>query len=157
MEKLVGSMMTFATLGMMVINGSTAQADTTKVEYSVEGEYTLVIPQTVSLLQDSTTEVSIKTVNRNLEPDQEVEISITDGLSGDGEIKLQRTGSDSDVLTSSIKSKNNLVTIANPVVGSFTGYVMAETEVTKIEFGIPQGDLLAGSYSTTLTFGAGYK
>lgn len=157
MKKLVVGTLAIATFGMMVINGSTAHADTTKVEYSVEGDYTLVIPQTINLLHNNVTEMSVKTVNRNLEPGKEVEIAITDGLSADGEIELQRTGSISDVLTSSIKSNNNPVTIANPVIGSFTGYAAAETEVSKIEFGIPQGQQLAGSYSTTLTFGASYK
>ncbi|WP_071879603.1 hypothetical protein, partial [Enterococcus termitis] len=156
MKKLVVGTLALATLGMMVINGSTAQADTTKVEYSVEGDYTLVIPQTVNLLHDNTTEMSIKTINRNLAPNKEVEITISDGLSADGEIELQRTNSASDVLTSSIKSNNNPVSITNPVIGSFTGYAMAETEVSKVEFGVPQGQQLAGNYSTTLTFAAAY-
>lgn len=157
MKKLVVGTLALATLGMMVINGSTAQADTTKVEYSVEGDYTLVIPQTVNLLHDNTTEMSIKTINRNLAPGKEVEITISNGLSADGEIELQRTASVSDVLTSSIKSNNAPVLITNPVIGSFTGYATAETEVSKVEFGVPQGQQLAGSYSTTLTFAAAYK
>ncbi|MBO0458104.1 hypothetical protein JZO77_15315 [Enterococcus hulanensis] len=161
MKKLVAGTLALATLGMMVINGSNAYAadkqENTIVEYSVEGDYTLVIPQKINLIHNSSTDMSIKTVNRNLEPDQEVEIKITDGLSADGEIELQRTGSASDVLTSSIKSNNTLVTIADSVIGSFTGYALEEKEVSKIEIGIPEGDQLAGNYSTTLTFGASFK
>lgn len=157
MKKLVVGVSVLATLGMVIFIGNTAHADTTKVEYSVESDYTLVIPQSVNLLHDTVTEMSVKTINRNLEPEKEVEIRVTNGLKADGEIELERTGSTSDKLTSSIKSNGTSVTVANPVIGSFTGYAMAETEVSKIEFGIPQGEKLAGSYSTTLVFGASYK
>lgn len=61
---------------MIVIIGITAQEDITKVEYSVEGGYTLVISQTVKLLYENTPEMSINSVNRNLSPNKEVEIII---------------------------------------------------------------------------------
>lgn len=161
MKKLIVGTVALATLGMVVFNGSTAQAadksENTVVEYAVEGDYTLVIPEKVSLKHNETTGMSVKTVNRNLEPGKEVEVKLTNGLSADGEIELQRVGSASDKVTSSLKSNDVLVPVANPVIGSFTGYAIAETEVSKIEFGIPQGQILAGSYTTTLTFGASYK
>lgn len=160
MKKEVVSTVALATLGMMFLNGKTVLAadktENTVVEYAVEGDYTLVIPEKVILSHNSITEMSVKTVNRNLEPGKEVEIKLSSGLSADGEIELQRDGSTSDVITSSLKSNNAIVPVANPVIGRFTGFAMPETEVSKIEFGIPQGQKLAGSYNTTLTFEASY-
>lgn len=161
MKKLVVSTLALATLGMMITNGSNAYAankqEDTVVEYSVEGDYTLVIPEKVNLSSENSTEMSVSTINRNLEPGKEVEIKLTTGLSADGEIELERTGSTSDKVTSSLKSNNNVVTVTDPVIGSFTGYALEETEVSKIEFGIPQGEKKAGAYQATLTFAAAYK
>ncbi|EAC2314158.1 hypothetical protein RDV36_002761, partial [Listeria monocytogenes] len=103
------------------------------------------------------TEMSVKTINRNLEPGKEVEVTLSSGLSADGEIELQRVGAISDVITSSFKSNNSVVPMANPVIGSFSGYAMEETEVSKIQIGNPQGDKKAGAYQTTLTFTAAFK
>ncbi len=36
--------------------------------------------------------MSVKTINRNLEPGKEVEVTLSSGLSADGEIELQRVG-----------------------------------------------------------------
>lgn len=110
------------------------------MEYSVEGDYTLVVPEKVNLSNDNATEMSVKTINRNLEPGKEVEVTLSSGLSADGEIELQRVGATSDVITSSFKSNNSTVTMANPVIGSFSGYAIEETEVSKIQIGSPQGD-----------------
>lgn len=161
MKKLVVGTLALAILGMMITNGSNAYAadkqENTVVEYSVEGDYTLLIPKKVNLSSENSTEMSVSTINRNLEPGKEVVIRLTAGLSADGEVELQRTDSTSDKVTSSLKSNNNVVTVANPVIGSFTGYALEETEVSKIEFGIPQGEKRAGAYQTTLTFVAAYS
>lgn len=157
MKKLVSG----ATIGMIALGtlglSTTALADTTAVEYDVDSTYTLIIPQRVELNANSVTDMSIKTVNRNLEPGDTIAVSISSGLEADGEIKLERTGSISDTLTSSVKVGGSAVTLANPVVGEFSGYAMAETEVSSIEFGIPQGNKLAGGYSQTLVFTAAPK
>ncbi|HAO6544858.1 TPA: hypothetical protein IQC52_002844, partial [Listeria monocytogenes] len=118
---------------------------------------TLVVPEKVNLSNDNATEMSVKTINRNLEPGKEVEVTLSSGLSADGEIELQRVGATSDVITSSFKSNNSTVTMANPVIGSFSGYAIEETEVSKIQIGSPQGDKKAGAYQTTLTFTAAFK
>jgi hypothetical protein len=157
MKKTVLSTLILGVFALMTVNSGTVNADTTKVEYSVDSDYTLVIPQSIHLLPDEAVEMSIKTVNRNLKPGQEVEVSLASGLSKDGEIELQRSNSISDVLTSSIKSNGSLIVLSNPVICSFDGYAMDETEVSTIEFGIPKGEKLAGSYNTTLVFEAGYK
>ncbi|HAA5077496.1 TPA_asm: hypothetical protein GEU67_13045, partial [Listeria monocytogenes] len=142
-------------------SGGTAYAadkeGNTVVEYSVEGDYTLVVPEKVNLSNDNATEMSVKTINRNLEPGKEVEVTLSSGLSADGEIELPRVGAISDVITSSFKSNNSVVPMANPVIGSFSGYAMEETEVSKIQIGNPQGDKKAGAYQTTLTFTAAFK
>ncbi|EAD7948865.1 hypothetical protein E3303_06135 [Listeria monocytogenes] len=161
MNKLVLSTLSVATMGMVFFSGGTAYAadkeGNTVVEYSVEGDYTLVVPEKVNLSNDNATEMSVKTINRNLEPGKEVEVTLSSGLSADGEIELQRVGATSDVITSSFKSNNSTVTMANPVIGSFSGYAMEETEVSKIQIGNPQGDKKAGAYQTTLTFTAAFK
>ncbi|HAA3121046.1 TPA_asm: hypothetical protein GEJ33_00005, partial [Listeria monocytogenes] len=142
-------------------SGGTAYAadkeGNTVVEYSVEGDYTLVVPEKVNLSNDNATEMSVKTINRNLEPGKEVEVTLSSRLSADGEIELQRVGATSDVITSSFKSNNSVVPMANPVIGSFSGYAIEETEVSKIQIGNPQGDKKAGAYQTTLTFTAAFK
>ncbi|MBC2108852.1 hypothetical protein [Listeria innocua] len=161
MNKLVLSTLSVAAMGMVFFSGGTAYAadkeGNTVVEYSVEGDYTLVVPEKVNLSSDNATEMSVKTINRNLEPGKEVEVTLSSGLSADGEIELQRVGAISDVITSSFKSNNSTVTMANPVIGSFSGYAMEETEVSKIQIGNPQGDKKAGAYQTTLTFTAAFK
>lgn len=157
MKKTILSTLILGTFAILTINSSSANADTTIVEYSVDSDYTLIIPQSINLLPDDAVEMSIKTVNRNLKPGQEVEVSLTSGLSKDGEIELQRSNSTSDTLTSSIKSNGSVITLSDPIICSFDGYAMEETEVSKIEFGTPQGEKLAGSYGTTLVFEAGFK
>ncbi|HHQ0539005.1 TPA: hypothetical protein ACSKSY_000748 [Listeria monocytogenes] len=161
MNKLVLSTLSVAAMGMVFFSGGTACAadkeGNTVVEYSVEGDYTLVVPEKVNLSNDNATEMSVKTINRNLEPGKEVEVTLSSGLSADGEIELQRVGAISDVITSSFKSNNSVVPMANPVIGSFSGYAMEETEVSKIQIGNPQGDKKAGAYQTTLTFTAAFK
>ncbi|EAC4530680.1 hypothetical protein Q838_03855 [Listeria monocytogenes] len=161
MNKLVLSTLSVAAMGMVIFSGGTAHAadkeGNTVVEYSVEGDYTLVVPEKVNLSNDNATEMSVKTINRNLEPGKEVEVTLSSGLSADGEIELQRVGATSDVITSSFKSNNSTVTMANPVIGSFSGYAIDETEVSKIQIGSPQGDKKAGAYQTTLTFTAAFK
>ncbi|EAE7092367.1 hypothetical protein BI336_01270 [Listeria monocytogenes] len=161
MNKLVLSTLSVAAMGMVIFSGGTAYAadkeGNTVVEYSVEGDYTLVVPEKVNLSNDNATEMSVKTINRNLEPGKEVEVTLSNGLSADGEIELQRVGAISDVITSSFKSNNSIVPMANPVIGSFSGYAMEETEVSKIQIGNPQGDKKAGAYQTTLTFTAAFK
>ncbi|AVS30511.1 TPA_asm: hypothetical protein GJA55_10905 [Listeria monocytogenes] len=161
MNKLVLSTLSVAAMGMVFFSGGTAYAadkeGNTVVEYSVEGDYTLVVPEKVNLSNDNATEMSVKTINRNLEPGKEVEVTLSSGLSADGEIELQRVGATSDVITSSFKSNNSTVTMANPVIGSFSGYAIEETEVSKIQIGSPQGDKKAGAYQTTLTFTAAFK
>ncbi|QGF44197.1 hypothetical protein GH758_00010 [Listeria monocytogenes] len=160
MNKLVLSTLSVAAMGMVFFSGGTAYAadkeGNTVVEYSVEGDYTLVVPEKVNLSNDNATEMSVKTINRNLEPGKEVEVTLSSGLSADGEIELQRVGAISDVITSSFKSNNSVVPMANPVIGSFSGYAMEETEVSKIQIGNPQGDK-NGAYQTTLTFTAAFK
>ncbi|EAE1669331.1 hypothetical protein Q9T56_002632 [Listeria monocytogenes] len=161
MNKLVLSTLSVAAMGMVIFSGGTAYAadkeGNTVVEYSVEGDYTLVVPEKVNLSNDNATEMSVKTINRNLEPGKEVEVTLSSGLSADGKIELQRVGAISDVITSSFKSNNSVVPMANPVIGSFSGYAMEETEVSKIQIGNPQGDKKAGAYQTTLTFTAAFK
>ncbi|EAV9809878.1 hypothetical protein OGP71_000539 [Listeria monocytogenes] len=161
MNKLVLSTLSVAAMGMVIFSGGTAYAadkeGNTVVEYSVEGDYTLVVPEKVNLSNDNATEMSVKTINRNLEPGKEVEVTLSRGLSADGEIELQRVGAISDVITSSFKSNNSVVPMANPVIGSFSGYAIEETEVSKIQIGNPQGDKKAGAYQTTLTFTAAFK
>lgn len=151
-KKLLGFLtagtIAIGSLGMM----QTASADTTSVEYDVDSTFTVIIPQRVELKSDSETTMSIKTVDRNLEPTDVKQISVTSGLDADGQIKLERNGSASDTLTSTFKADGTAVTLANPVVGEFSGYQAAETEVSEIEFGIPQGTKLAGGYATTLVF-----
>lgn len=157
MKKLV----TKAALGMIglgIFGGSvTAFADSTSVEYDVDSTYTLIIPQRVELNSASVTNMSIRTVNRNLEPGATVEVAITSGLATTGGIELERIGSTSDKLTSSIKVNGADVTLADPVVGDFAGYEQNETEISSIEFGVPQGSKLAGGYSQTLVFTASKK
>ncbi|HHP9123876.1 TPA: hypothetical protein ACSJWG_002540 [Listeria monocytogenes] len=161
MNKLVLSTLSVAAMGMVFFSGGTAYAadkeGNTVVEYSVEGDYTLVVPEKVNLSNDNATEMSVKTINRNLEPGKEVEVTLSSRLSADGEIELQRVGATSDVITSSFKSNNSVVPMANPVIGSFSGYAIEETEVSKIQIGNPQGDKKAGAYQTTLTFTAAFK
>lgn len=151
-KKLVG----FLTAGTIAIGSfgmmQKAFADTTSVEYDVDSTFTVIIPQRVELKSDSETTMSIKTIDRNLEPADVKQVSVTSGLDSDGQIKLERNGNPSDTLTSTIKANGAAVTLANPVVAEFSGYQIAETEVSEIEFGIPQGTKLAGGYSTTLVF-----
>ncbi len=108
MNKLVLSTLSVAAMGMVIFSGGTAYAadkeGNTVVEYSVEGDYTLVVPEKVNLSNDNATEMSVKTINRNLEPGKEVEVTLSSGLSADGEIELQRVGAISDVITSSFKN-----------------------------------------------------
>lgn len=157
MKKLVSG----ATIGMIALGtlglGKAALADTTAVEYDVDSTYTLVIPQRVELNSDSVTNMSIKTVNRNLAPGDTIAVSIQSGLSTDGEIKLERVGNILDKLTSTVKVGGSAVTMADPVVGEFSGHEMSETEISSIEFGIPQGNKLAGGYLQTLVFKAASK
>lgn len=155
MMKKVGTTAALGMIGLGILGGSvTAFADTTAVEYDVDSTYTLIIPQRVELNSASVTNMSIKTVDRNLEPGSTIEVAITSGLAADGEIELERIGSTSDKLTSSVKVGGADVSLSNPVVGDFSGYAPAETEVSSIEFGIPQGNKLAGGYSQTLVFAA---
>lgn len=156
--KNVISKLTLGMIGLTCLGGgSDIFADTTTVEYDVDSSYTLVIPQKVELQSNNTTNMGIKTINRNLEPGVTMAVSISEGLDKDGEIKLKRKGSTSDVLTSTVKVEGEAVTLANPTVGEFSGYEKDETEVSSIEFGIPQGDKLAGSYSQTLVFSVSAK
>ena len=156
--KNVISKLTLGMIGLTCLgDGSDIFADTTTVEYDVDSSYTLVIPQKVELQSNNTTNMSIKTINRNLEPGVTMAVSISEGLDKDGEIKLERKGSTSDVLTSTVKVEGEAVTLANPTVGEFSGYETDETEVSSIEFGVPQGDKLAGSYSQTLVFSVSAK
>lgn len=147
-EILIAGTVVIGSLGLAKIT----LADTTLVECDVDSSYTVIIPQRVELNADSVTTMSIKTSNRNLEPGDSKEISITSGLEASGEIKLERVGSPTDSLTSTIRTNGEPVVLSNPVVGEFSGYAIAETEVSEIEFGIPQGTKLAGGYSTTLVF-----
>lgn len=157
MNKLVsGAAIGMVTLGSLGL-GAAAFADSTAVEYDVDSTYTLIIPQKVELNSDSVTNMSIKTKDRNLEPGDTIAVSITSGLEADGEIKLERKGSTSDSLTSSVQVDGVDVSLANPVVGEFSGYALEETEVSSIEFGIPQGNKLAGGYAQTLVFTASQK
>lgn len=154
MNKLLGGV----TIGMITLGicglGTIASADTTAVEYDVDSTYTLIIPQRVELNADTVTNMSIKTVNRNLDPGQSIGVSITGGMDSDGQIKLERNGSSSDTLTSSLNVNGSPVLMSDPIVGSFSGYEVAETEIASIEFGVPQGNKLAGGYSQTLVFTA---
>lgn len=153
MKKTVASILAVGTVAIGSLGmGQTALADTTSVEYAVDSSYTLIIPQRVELNSNSATTMSVKTINRNLEPGDTKTISITNGLESDGQIQLERIGSASDTLTSTITADGTSVTLANPIVGQFSGYEVAETQVSEIEFGIPQGTKLAGGYSTTLVF-----
>ena len=154
MKKLLSGV-TIGLLGLGVSGfGAIASADTTSVEYDVDSTYTLIIPQRVELNADAVTNMSIKTVNRNLEPGKSVDVSITSGIENDGEIKLERNGSSSDTLTSTLKAGGSSVLMSDPVVGTFSGYEPSETEIASIEFGIPQGTKLAGGYSQTIVFTA---
>lgn len=157
MKKLLGGV----AIGLIALGGiglgKTALAEETSVEYAVDSTYTLIIPQRVELSSNSVTNMSIKTVNRNLELGNTMEVTISSGLDADGEIKLERSINPSDTLTSSVKVGGSLVPLSNPVVGEFSGYEMNEAEVGLIEFGIPQGNKLAGTYTQTLVFTAKQK
>lgn len=155
MKKGMMSLFYLCAIGSTLFVSRNIQAEETVVEYEVTGQYTLVIPSRVTLNTNSSTTMAIKTVNRNLEPDKEVEVLLTDGLASDGEIELTRVNA-SGALRSSIKVEGNGVKATNPIIGKFSGFVLEETEIASIEFGAPQGQRLAGVYDTTLTFAASY-
>lgn len=153
MKKKIISGIISGVIGVSFLGGAVKGfADTTAVEYDVDSTYTMIIPQRVELNANTVTNMSIKTVNRNLEPGKSIDVSITSGLASDGEITLERIGSSSDTLTSTLSANGSAVSMSDPVVATFTGYEPLETEVGKIEFGIPQGTKLAGGYAQTLVF-----
>lgn len=145
-------------VGGLFIVSPEAYADeqaNTSVEYKLESSYELIIPAKVTLDTEKDTLLAIKTKNRNISPDQKVDVTLIDGLSNDGEISLIRT-STSDELTSTIKVNDQSVTTTDNIVASFSGMVEGEKEVSTLLIGEPTGNQLAGSYMSILTFSAQY-
>ncbi|WP_338999451.1 hypothetical protein VNN37_06345 [Lactococcus garvieae] len=146
--------MGLVTLGALGLLGNVVQADdSTEVEYEVGSDYVISIPSKVILDAGGTVPLIINSVSHNLSPTKTVSVSLSDGLSDAGEIKLKRFVDPTTTINGFVTLNGSAVPINNTL--RTYDYTAGQTEeLARLELGLlaGNGEVKAGTYSTTLTF-----
>lgn len=161
MKKTVALLLSAALLGTYTLPAYAADAsvDTeggsgnTTVTYSVNEEYVVTIPETVSL--DG--QLVISSNKANTEPGMAVKVRISN-LTEDGKAELARTGDTDYKITA--QAKQNDAAISNASVVATFADVTENTLAAPITFEEPaaeSGEIKAGAYTGTLTFTINYE
>lgn len=133
----------------------------TELTFSVKTDYIVVIPESAKL--DGS--LVITSPKANTEPGMAVKIRISEGLTNDGKVTLDRDNDTSDyAITADLKQKapdgSDKAVTANTVIASFAD-VTSETTGATLIFGTPtspdENPVKAGSYTGSLTFAISYE
>lgn len=159
-----GILCCMSTLPVMADNAIITKPGTqdTKLTYSVDEDYMVMIPESVSLNQT----VSITSKHANTEPGKAVKVRISSGLE-DGKVSLTRDyDTDNYMIKASVSSGGTTQTVdSNTVVASFSEVFVEEGKDPVVggtlTFGEPQSadgsEIKAGTYTGSMTFSISYE
>lgn len=144
--------------------GNSAKAEETKtssIEYTESSSYVMEIPARIVLNKNESTPFTIWT-QLKITPLENLEIRVIEGVSDEGNIILNRENSNDIVTTSLYKKKvgnmteDVLLTKSDNLISTIIGLTSDDDGSVKtgspMLIGPPVGELLAGSYSGTITF-----
>lgn len=158
-----GILCCMSTLPVMADSATITELETqdTKLTYSVDEDYMVTIPESVSLDQT----VSITSKHANTEPGKAVKVRISSGLE-DGKVSLTRDNdTDNYMIKASVSSEDTTTVDSDTVVASFSEVFVEEGEAPfvggTLTFGAPQSadgsEIKAGTYTGSMTFSISYE
>lgn len=131
------------------------QSDNINVSYTVPERYTLSIPAstngvTLSASDNVTTTVGV--IDVSLLSGSEIQVSVTAGVDAAGTVELKQNGG-TETIVSDLTVDSSPVKI-NEVFATFTANSSKTLTFSPVQAKSPSTEMVAGDYSTTLTFSA---
>lgn len=152
----VGILCSMSVLPIMAKNITEEGTHETTLTYSVDEDYMVTIPESVSL-EDT---ISITSKKANTEPNMAVKVRISKGLT-DGKVTLNRENDNAYSITAPVFLNNTMGTVASDTVIASFSEVTDEITGGTLTFGNPQapdgGDVKAGKYSGSIIFEISYE
>lgn len=158
-KRIITGAVTMMMAGVMMIpvqaddiaQDSPNKSGTTDVTYTEPNKYTISIPKTVALDSSSskTVETKIEATNVNLAPDNNITIKMTEGVDGNGNVTLKRTGDENTKINAKMTSDKD----GDNVYTSNTVFEFISNGEKIMYFQSPEETgILAGTYKGTITF-----
>ena len=152
MKKLVSIILALAMLSSLSLFVSAEDSNVT-VEYDVAPSFTVVIPETISVIGGSATETISVSAGSLIYADETLQITVSASVNYANGFRMVNSKRPNIFLGYSITEGENRITLGDTLLSATADEVFAGKETTiTITAGTPTA---AGTYSDTLTFSIG--